>query len=496
MELIGAGYSAQAPRTTRAAPRMQRRSYQAAQVSRLTSDWIAGPATADQEVHAALRTVRARTRDLYRNNDYVRKFAAMVESNVVGPRGVLLQARVTERDGRADPGANTIIEDAWWQWCGKRTADAAGRLSFCDLQRLFTRTVALDGECFLRLVRGYPNPYGLALQLIEADRLDENHNAQLEGGREIRMGVELDAWGRAVAYHVRTRPPGVQGYLSGAGAQTERVPASEILHGYIVDRVDQTRGMPWPHTAMTRLRQLGGYEEAELIAARIAASKMGFYKRSGDGAGVLVGDDKDESGNLVQEAAPGMFEELPLGYEFEAWNPDHPAGNYGTFVKSCLRGIASGLGVAYTSLANDLEGVNYSSIRSGLLEERDHWRCLQGWLIEHLLQPVFEAWLEMAILRGALNLPMAKFQKFNAVKWQPRGWQWVDPLKDVDASIAAVGAGFKTRAQVVAEAGEDIEAVFAQLAKEQDLAKQYGLTLTSEKPKAPAPANNQEETPS
>lgn len=493
MELIGAGHFPPVPVAARAPSRIQRRSYQAAQVSRLTADWLAGPTTADQEVHAALRTVRSRTRDLYRNNDYVKKFAGMVVTNVVGPQGVLLQAKIAERDGRADQGANRIIEEGWWRWCGARSADAGGRLSFCDLQRLFMRTVALDGECFVRLVRGYPNPYGFALQLIEADRIDENHNAQLPDGREIRMGVELDAWGRAVAYHVRTKPQGMQGYFSGAGAQTERVPAAEILHGYIVDRVDQTRGMPWPHTAMGRLRTLGAYEEAELIAARIAASKMGFYKRTGDGAGVLVGDDKDESGNLVQEAAPGMFEELPLGYEFESWNPDHPAGNFGNFVKSCLRGIASGLGVAYTSLANDLEGVNYSSIRSGLLEERDHWRCLQGWLIEHLLQPVFEAWLEMAILRGALNLPMAKFDKFNAIRWQPRGWAWVDPLKDVQASIAAVGAGFKTRAQVVAESGDDIEEVFEQLAKEQQLAAQYGLTLTSEKPEAPVPPEKDDE---
>lgn len=493
MEFIGAGTVAQAPVAARAPSRMQRRSYQAAQVSRLTSDWIAGPTTADQEVHAALRTVRARTRDLYRNSDYVRKFARMVESNVVGPQGVIMQAQVSERDGRPDAGANRIIEEAWWRWCEAHHADAGGRLSWCDIQQLFIRTVALDGECFLRLVRGYPNPYGFALQLIEADRIDENHNAILEGGREIRMGIELDAWGRAIAYHVRTRPPGVHGYYSGAGAATERVPASEILHGYIVDRVDQTRGMPWPHTAIQRLRNLGGYEEAELIAARIAASKMGFYMRSGDGAGVLVGDDKDESGNLIQEAAPGMFEELPLGYDFKEWNPDHPAGNFGNFVKSCLRGIASGLGVAYTSLANDLEGVNFSSIRSGLLEERDQWRCLQWWLIRKLHERVREAWLEMAMLRGALNLPMAKFEKFNAARWQPRGWAWVDPKKDIEANIAAVNAGFKTRTQVLAESGDDIEETFEQLAKEKQLAAQHGLTFTAEKPAAPPAKDDEDE---
>ncbi|MGH8581300.1 MAG: phage portal protein [Gammaproteobacteria bacterium] len=464
----------------------QLRTYQAAQQSRLTADWIAGATTADQEVYGAIRLARARSRDLYRNNDYVKKFAHMVEQNVVGPQGILIQARAAELDGRPDVAANALIEDGWKTWCCSMMADVSGRQSFHDLQRMFIRTVAIDGECFVRIVRGFPNDYGLALQFIESDRLDENHNAALPGGGEIRMGIELDQWSRAVAYHVRSRPTGVQSYYTGAGAQTVRIPAAEMLHAYIVDRVDQTRGMPWAHTAMSRLRQLGGYEEAELIAARIAASKMGFYKRTGDGgSGVLLGDDTDDSGNLIKDASPGTFEELPVGYDLASWAPDHPVGNYGQFVKSCLRGISSGLGVAYTSLANDLEGVNYSSIRSGLLDERDRWRVLQGWTIQHLVAPVFEAWLAMALLTGALPLPVSKFEKFRKVHYQPRGWQWIDPLKDTDASIAAVGAGFKTRAAVVAEQGEDLEDVYIQLAKEDALAKQYGLNLSIDR--APAP---------
>ena len=107
-------------------------------------------------------------------------------------------------------------------------------------------------------------------------------------------------------------------------------------------------------SAMTRQQMLGAYEEAEITAARVAACKMGFLVK--DKADGYVGE-MDEAGNTLMEVEAGAIEELPMGTRFESWNPDHPVGNYSAFVKSCLRGIAAGLGVSYNMLANDLEGV-------------------------------------------------------------------------------------------------------------------------------------------
>jgi len=210
-------------------------------------------------------------------------------------------------------------------------------------------------------------------------------------------------------------------------AERERIPASEIIHPFITDRIAQTRGTPWMVSAMTRLQMLGSYEEAELTAARVAASKMGFLvKERSEG---YIGD-TDEAGNPLMEVEPGAIEELPMGTTFQSWNPDHPVGNYAGFVKSCLRGIAAGLGVNYNMLANDLEGVNYSSIRAGLLDEREYYKAVQRWFIDTVITPVFEGWLETNILNGTINLPAAKLEKFNAPDWKPRRWAWVDPLKD------------------------------------------------------------------
>jgi capsid protein len=132
-------------------------------------------------------------------------------------------------------------------------------------------------------------------------------------------------------------------------------------------------------------------------------------------------------------------------------------------------------------LASDLEGVNYSSLRGGLLDERETWMMLQSWFIDTVITPVFEAWLEMALLSGQLGkLPMYRFDKFNAPEWKGRRWAWVDPEKDVNSSIKAVANGFKSRRELIAEQGGDVEETFRDIAADNQLAALAGINIDSD----------------
>jgi lambda family phage portal protein len=258
-----------------------------------------------------------------------------------------------------------------------------------------------------------------------------------------------------------------------------------MIHAFRQDRIGQTRGTPWTTTAMTRLKMLGGYEESELVAARISASKMGFFtSEAGDD---YQGNGEDGDGTIRMELQPGTFEQLPAGVEFKPFDPQHPSTAFRDFEKAMLRGIASGLGVSYTSLANDLEAVSYSSIRQGLLEERDFWRTVQFWMIEHFCQPVYERWLRQALDAGALNLPAAKYFKFRSTQWVPRGWQWVDPRNEAEAQITAINAGLMTRTQALAERGLDIEDVLRERQAEDEMIAEFDINLTGAAPAQPVP---------
>ncbi|MDX2074696.1 MAG: phage portal protein [Alphaproteobacteria bacterium] len=471
---------------------MARRAFDAGQISRLTASWGTSSNSINQDIYRNLRTLRARSRDLTYNNDYAKKFLQMTSTHVVGPTGFTLQVKAKE-NGVLDQVANTSIQDAFYRWAKRGMCDVTGKLSLCDIKHLSIKAVARDGEALVRKVYGKMNPFGFALQIVDIDRLDIERNEELSNGNIIKMGVEVTSYGRPVAYHLLTKHPGDSVYWTSQGSYYERVPAEDIYHFFIPDRPEQTRGLPWMHSAMMRLQNIGGYEEAAIIAARVGASKMGFFK-SPDGDGEALADDVDESGNLITEADPGQFNVLPQGYDFTPFNPDYPHAMYGDFIKAALRGVAAGLGVAYNTLSNDLENVNFSSIRSGTLEERDNWMVIQNWFIESFLDDMFSTWLKYALLNGAIKLPTglalpaAKFDKFNDASWIGRRWQWVDPRADVEANVTAINNRLKSRTQVISEMGGDIDDVWAQHKAEEEQAKAQGLVL-------PAPDVVKKETP-
>lgn len=458
----------------------RRRGYNAASINRLTNDWLTNIVSADEEARRSLRKLRARSRELWMNNDYAGKFLKLLKDNVVGSRGILPQLVIEETPATTqnpkpprDKFAEGVIEREFKRWTKKENASASGDMTFRDQQLLFIETLARDGEVLVRKLRGFDNPFGFTLDFLEADFLDEDYNRILPNGNRIRMGVEIDRWRRPINYHLRVVHPGDLSYQIG-GQRFTPVPAADIIHGFLRHRPQQTRGIPWLHSAMTRMNMLGAYEEAELVAARIASSKMGFFVEKD---AEYEGTDEDREGELITEFEPGLFEKLPAGVTPELIEPTHPTTAFESFMQQMLHGAAAGLGVAYTSLTTDLKGVNFSSGRMGLLEERDFYRGLTTWFVDHFCDDVFTEWLTTSLLSGVVPLPPGKIDKFNKPRWQRRGWQWVDPLKETKANVESNDAGIKTKREILAEQGKDLEETFQQLADEKELADSLGLTF-------------------
>jgi len=473
-------------------PTSHKRNYAAAQVNRLTQGWSTISGSANADIFRSLDAVRARSRKLAYDDEYVKHWLRMVKTNVIGPKGFRFQARVQNAPGQPDTFANSAIEATYERFCKKGVFDVTGKLDATMFCQLAAVAVARDGEYLVQIVRGKAarNAFGLAFRLLDIDRLDTNLNrAPSEGVNGVRMGVEQDEYGRPVAYLLRTSHPGeVYSPDMVANQSThQRVLAEDIIHDFMADRPEQVRGMPWAHAAMLRLNNLGGYEEAAVIAARVGASKMGFFTTPDGQADVISTgtDDGTADGAPVMDADPGTFQTLPEGVQFQAFDPDYPAAMYADFVKANLRGIASGLGVAYHALANDLEGVSFSSIRSGTLEERDAWMLIQEWFATSLLDRVFSEFIKAALAFGQIvlpngsTLPLSKIDKFQAHSWQGRRWEWVDPLRDIQADISAIDAGLKSPQSVADKLGMDYEDLLDEIKRAQDMRDAKGIKLAS-----------------
>jgi lambda family phage portal protein len=294
---------------------------------------------------------------------------------------------------------------------------------------------------------------------------------------EMRLGVEVDEFYRAVAYWVRDRHPADFPFPSTLRGQVRRIPAEEIIHLRVVDRWPQTRGVPWVHAVARALNDSEGYEEAELIAARGAANYLGFLEQSDlDDPDVEQQDD----GSFELELTPGIIARGPPGSKLTFNNPNRPNAALDPFMRYMLRKIAAGLDVSYASLSRDYSQTNYSSSRLDLLDDRDVWKVLQTWWQRSFRCEVHRRWLQQAVLAGEVDgVPVEEYgvtpDKFEAAKFKARGWSWIDPTKEVQAFKEAVRCGFTTRTAVIAQTanGDDIEDI--DLERSEELAAQAAL---------------------
>ena len=451
-----------------------KRSYQGANTGRLFADFFTSSNSADAEIKDNLRILRDRARELSRNDSYISRYLALMVSNIIGKHGIRVSSKSRNDNNSLDLRANQLIEKAWNDWGRMGNCTANGRMSFLDCQKLAVESLFRDGEVLIRKIKNKNNPFGFELAFLESDHLDENLNDNnLKNGNKIKMGVELNNFGRPVAYHLFKDHPFDQTY------QTEnhhiRVPAEEIIHIFMPTRPEQTRGVTPIATCMANIQLLKGYLQAEITSARIGASKMGFLvSGSGD---EYVGDGIDDDGfSSTMSAEPGTFEQLPSGVTLQSWDPSHPNSAFDGFMTSVLRSIASGLNISYHSLSNDLSSVNYSSIRQGALEDRSSFALHQQLLIDHFIEPVYRSWLEMAISTGYINLPINKYNKFaDSVSFIPRSFPWIDPLKEMQAHILGLQNGTTTYSDIASNAGRDVEELFEQHQKEAELANLYGI---------------------
>ena len=475
--------------------RSKRRNYAGANQGRLFADFIGSSFSADSELRNALPVLRNRSRELARNNEYAKRYLNLIKTNVIGDHGFSLQVRARNADGSLDGAGNTILENAFKVWGRKGNCDVTGRMSWKDAQRYVAVALARDGEAFVRILKGSNYRDGIALEFIEAEMIDDQKNETAENGNQIRMGIEVDAAQRPVAYYVLTSHPNDSMVVRAQARKHIRIPADRMIHVYDPSRTYQTRGEPFMAPAISSMKMLHGYREAELIAARAGAAKFGIVTTpDGD---EFTGDDISDDGIPIIDMSPASVYQMPAGHDFKLIDPTHPNSGFDAFEKAVLRGIASGLNVSYTSLSNDLTGVSYSSIRQGTIEERDHYKMLQNFLIEHFCEPVFRAWLESALSFGNIPIPLSKYDKFaDNIHFRGRGFAWVDPQKEIRAQAEALSNGMTSMQAIAANYGIDVEELFQQIQADKEMAKRYGLSLAFEPfgEKAPAqPEINGEE---
>lgn len=433
--------------------------------------WSASPSfgRTGPETLAASAPIRSRARYFLANNPWASNGVSALVSGLVG-FGIKRASQHPDAGNRASIGA------AFGTWA--KRADAESRTDLFGIQAASVRAMIVDGEAFLHLET---RANGLRLRLLPAEMVDESDTRDLPNGGYVVAGIEFNAAGQRVAYHVlKARPTEV--FASTYG--TIRVPAEDMLHLMHPLGAGQVRGVSWLAPVLLRLSELDQLEDALAVGVKTAAMFAGLLVDQ-NGTGEPF-DASDESGILTRGLEPGVLQRLPSGFDIRFSTPQQ-AQQTAEFVSHQIRAIAAGLGVPAHLVSGDLREANYGSLRAGMVAFRQKLEGIQfGTIIPQLCGPIWERAVSAMILRG--DLPAADFEAAAALwldaEHYPPPMPWIDPAKDVAAIRDALEAGLMSRRQAVAERGFDIETLDSEIAADRERETRLQLNFT---PRAATP---------
>jgi lambda family phage portal protein len=236
---------------------------------------------------------------------------------------------------------------------------------------------------------------------------------------------------------------------------------------------------------LLRLRELDALTDAQLVRQKIGALLAGFVTDA-DGTSLEGAHD----GGNVASLEPGTMQRLKPGESVTFSDPPQTDAGAEAFQRGIVREIGAGIGIPSFMLDNDMGEVNFSSARVALIAFRRRLEQWQDSFAHQFLRPVYRRWLTIEILSGRIEAELN--EQTLRCKFIPARSAWVDPLKDSQSTVIALGAGLTSRREAVAALGLNIEELDAEIAADQAREKALGISFA---PLPPVPPAGEEDEP-
>jgi lambda family phage portal protein len=434
--------------------------YEGAALGRRTANWKSSGRDANAEIAPALPLLRNRSSDLRRNNPYAEAAMSAIVDDLIG-YGIRPKIK-----GRTKTQTKKVAE-LWRQHAETTLIDYDGKHDIYGLEALAANAIVERGASLARRrllstaemkARGAVLPF--QIQVLEPDLLDMTRDGpQPDGSIDIR-GIRFEKNGGIRGYWLYENHPG-SGSLR-LTAQSNFVPARDVIHTFRMDRAGQVHGVPWAAPVVLRMRNFDEAEDAFVELQKVAACFGVWFS----GTESDLGKTKIE---LAERIEPGQIGFAPPGTTPHFSSPPTVNG-YKDFSSITLHAIAAGFGVPY-EVFGDLSAVNYSSGRLGW---QRYQRRLERWQWQMFI-PSFciGVW---SWFNSSMQFVGATSEDCQA-GWAPPRRMMVDPKNENAADKEEVRNGFSTWSQKVAERGYDPEQHAEEIKADNDLLDRLGLKL-------------------
>lgn len=470
---------------------------------RAVKAWTPSSNNADGDTIPKVGYSRAGCRDLVMNTPMARAALKRELTNVVG-WGLNLQCRIDRASlGLSDKEATDWerkTEREFRLWANSVDCDAERESTFYELQGIALYNTSLSGDTFtlLPFIPRKDMPYDLRVKILEAD-ICSNPNGQVDT-TTIAGGIEVDSDGAPIKYYFRFvekntpiatayRGVGTWKPIDAYGKQSNR---RNVIHLKHKERPGQRRGMPMLAPVVEILKQMSRLTEAELMASVVSSFFTVFVKTSPAQGGLSNGFIPEESIPSAQPDATnqntyamgsGSVIELPEdGQSIEIADPKRPNAAFEPFFSAMVKQLGAAIEIPFEQLMLHFDA-SYSAARGAILEAWKFYRQRRIWLSRNFCQPIYEAWLTEAILKGHIiaqgffNDPSVKSAYVNAA-WSGPGQGQIDPMKESQAAFYRVDKMLSTyEDEWSAIHGTDWEGGIDRIVRERAMIDERGLKM-------------------
>ena len=420
------------------------------------------PGSGNVALQRAGTSLREQARHYEQNYDIALGALNALVINTIGPAGISVEPQPRMADGEIHDAFSEQLLELWRDWC--KRPEVTWCHDWASAQRMLARSWFRDGEVFSQVIAGI-TPYldhgtkvPLSLEMLEADYVP----LTLMGTEPtVIQGVEINAWGRPVAYNVyKQHPADIQTFLS--ASMVKRITADNMLHIATRHRIRQLRGVSTFASVMLRLDDIKDYEESERVAAKVAASMAGFIRK---GSPDLY-DDKSSPGARDLKFKPGMiFDDLMPGEEIGTIDTNRPNANLENFRSGQLRAAASGFGTTYSTLSKNYNGT-YSAQRQELVEGWGAYATLSSEFAARIVRPVYERFVAVALAARLVRLPpdVVPDSIDDCIAIAPQ-MPWINPKDEADAWAVLEDRCFASGPEIIRKRGANPHDVVVQESK-------------------------------
>lgn len=359
---------------------------------------------------------------------------------------------------------NKKIEARWKLYANSKMADYSGMETFNALANTCYLSSIVGGDTLV--VLRYENKT-IKVQLIDGAHLSSSFGKP-QGDNRIVNGVELNARGQHVAFHVK-----------GKGLTApERIAARDgngFMRAFLVYgldyRIDNVRGMPLIAAVMETAKKLDRYKEATVGSAEerqkiayffehnqhsdgtnpladLTASVTGSANNGGVSNGVAVTRQAEALTKTVAATTNKATFNMPIGATAKSLESKNEL-YFAEFFSVNIGLICATLGIP-PEIAMSKYDSNYSASRAAIKDWEHTLNVERKSFADQFYQPVYNFWLYTQLLQNKIEAPgylraladknEMVLEAYHYARFIGANVPHIDPLKEVAAERAKLGS--------------------------------------------------------